>query len=401
MNWVIVTGAYPPDEMGLADYAVLVSEELAARGDRVWIFAGAGPDTGRSSAAGVTLRRFPAHFGLRALTLMSRELGKVPQPRQMLLLYVPQAFGPRAWMQKRRFRGVPLALCLWLQLLHERVWTTFFEAAVVPGPNPSRSTRVLAAATRWMLNLALRKSSRVMVATPALAEVIREVTGREPATEWLPVPSTLPVRIEPARVAGLRRRLLGEDGETLLGHFSSYRPAMADLLYPMVESLLRDQAKRRLILIGQGSEDFAAKCRAAWPELAPQFLATGNLPAQQAAEHLSACDVVVEPYLDGVTTQRTSTMGPLALGCLIVTNDGPWTEPVWRESGAVALAASPDAGLLAAKVEEVLRTRPALGERAAQLYAQRFSLGRLVDAITSPSERAVIAGDGRREPAAA
>jgi hypothetical protein len=252
-----------------------------------------------------------------------------------------------------------------------------------------------------MLNLTLRKSSRVMVATPALAEVIREVTGAEPATEWLPVPSTLPVRIEPARVAELRRRLLGEDGETLLGHFSSYRPAMADLLYPMVESLLRDQAKRRLILIGQGSEDFAAKCRAAWPELASQLLATGNLPAQQAAEHLSACDVVVEPYLDGVTTQRTSTMGPLALGCLIVTNDGPWTESVWRESGAVALAAKPDAGLLVAKVEEVLRTRPALGERAAQLYAQRFSLGCLVDAITSPRERPVIAGDRRREPAAA
>ena len=94
-------------------------------------------------------------------------------------------------------------------------------------------------------------------------------------------------------------------------------------------------------------------------------------------------------------------MGPLALGCLIVTNDGPWTESVWRESGAVALAAKPDAGLLVAKVEEVLRTRPALGERAAQLYAQRFSLGCLVDAITSPRERPVIAGDRRREPAAA
>ncbi|MGO9094209.1 MAG: glycosyltransferase [Bryobacteraceae bacterium] len=401
MNWIIVTGAYPPDEMGLADYTVLVSEELAARGERVWIFAGAGPDAGRSTPAGVALRRFPAHFGLRALALMSRELGKVPQPRQVLLLYVPQAFGPRAWMQKRRFRGVPLALCLWLQTLRGQVWTTFFEAAVVPGSNPSRSTRVLAAATRWMLNLTLRKSSRVMVATPELAHIIREVTGKEPTTEWLPVPSTLPVRVEKARVAELRRRLLGQDGETLLGHFSSYRPAMADLLYPMVEPLLRDRAKRRLVLIGQGSEDFAARCRADWPELAPQLMATGNLPAQQAAEHLAACDVVVEPYLDGVTTQRTSTMGPLALGCLIVTNDGPWTEPVWRESGAVALAAGPDAELLTAKVEEVLQTRPVLGERAALLYAQRFSLGKLVNALASPGESAVIAGDRRREPAAA
>ncbi len=389
MNWVIITGAYPPDEMGLADYTVRVAEELSARGEQVWVFAGAGPETAGNSER-VKVRRFPAHFGLRALGLMSWELRKIPQPRQILLHYVPQAFGPRAWMQKRRFRGVPLSLCLWLQSRREKVWTVFFEAAVLPGPNQSLPMRLLASTTRWMVRLIARKSSRIFVATPVLADVIRKVVGTNVATEWLPVPSTLPVRVDQSRVAEVRRRLLGEGGETLIGHFSSYRPPMAEPLYPMVDRMLRGKPNRRLVLIGRGGEEFAERCRATWPELRPQLVAADDLPAEQAAEHIAACDVVVEPYLDGVTTQRTTAMAPLALGCLVVTNEGPWTEPVWRESGAVALAPRPDTEILAAKVEEALERRLPLGERAARLYSEQFAVGHIVDTLTGRGATAKI-----------
>lgn len=381
MNWVIVTGAYPPDELGMAELTVPVAEEIAARGENVWIFAGSGPETGRSTGT-VKLRRFPGHFGLRALALMTWELRKVPRPRQILLLYVPQAFGPRAWRQKRRFRGVPLSLCLWLQLLRETVWTVFYVAATPKEPGQQFPERVLAAVTRWMLRLTLRKSSRVFVATPALGDVIQEVAGKEVATEWLPSPSTLPTRADRERVAEVRECLLGEPGATLIGHFSGYRPTMTELLRPVIELLLRGRPERRFVLIGQGSEDFAATCRAAWPDLAAQLAATGCLPAQQAAEHIAACDVMVETYRTGITAHRTSAMAALALGCLMVTNDGPWTEPVWRRSRAVALAARPDANLIAIQVEEVLEHRPPLGEPAARLYGEMFSVEHAVDVIT-------------------
>jgi len=395
MNWVIVTGAYPPDEMGLADYTVRVAEELAARGDGVWVFAGSGPVASANSDK-VKVRRFPAHFGLRALALMSWELRKIPRPRQIVLHYVPQAFGPRAWMQKRRFRGVPLSLCLWLQARREKIWPVFFEAAVLPAPNQSLPMRLLGATTRWMVRLIARRSSRIFVATPVLAEVIRKVLGKDVATEWLPVPSTLAVRVDQERVAELRRRLLGEGGDTLIGHFSSYRPPMAEPLYPIVESLLRGKMSRRLVLIGRGSGEFAERCRAAWPELSPQLLVADDLPAEQAAEHIAACDVMVEPYEDGVTGQRTTMMAPLALGCLVVTNDGPWTEPLWRESGAVAFAPKPDAAVFAAQVEEALAARPPLGERAARLYDEQFAVRHIVEALTGAGAPARITP--RHEP---
>jgi hypothetical protein len=381
VNWVIVTGAFPPDELGMAELTLPVAEEMAARGENVWIFAGSGPETARSAGA-VKVRRFPGHFGLRALAKMSWELRKVPLPRRVLLLYVPQAFGPMAWRQKRRFRGVPLSLCLWLQLLREKVWPVFYVAATPRQPGQSLPGRVLAFVSRWMLRLVLRRSSRVFVGTPALGDAIREVTGREIATEWLPSPSTLPAQTDPVRVAGVRRRLLGEAGTTLLGHFSGYRPTMTDLLRPVIPLLLRGRPERRFLLIGQGSEDFAASCRAEWPDLAPQLTATGGLPAREAAEHIAACELIVETYRPGITTHRTSAMAVLALGSPMVSNAGPWTESLWRDSGAVALAAEPDAGLIAAKVEEVLEQQPRTSEHGSRFYRERFAVERLVDAVT-------------------
>src|SRR5262249_15544445 len=134
VNWVIVTAAYPPDEGGVADYTVLLANALAAMGDEVWIFAGSGDQPDERSPH-IHVRRFPGHFGFRALRQMSTALDELPSQRQIVLQYVPQAFGPRAWRNARRFRGVPLSLCLWLQTLREPVWTMFHELVAVPGPS--------------------------------------------------------------------------------------------------------------------------------------------------------------------------------------------------------------------------------------------------------------------------
>jgi hypothetical protein len=347
--------------------------------------AGQGPDGGGLGGDRVKVCRFPGHFGLRALILMSWELRKVPKPRQIVLQYLPQPFGPRSRPGKRRFRGLPLTICLWLQLLREEVWTMFHEVVSLPGPERSLALRLFVQVSYWMLRLAVRKSSRVFVAAPVWADVILEVTGKDVPVEWLPIPSNLPVQVDPSRVAQVRCDLLGQDATTLIGHFGCMRGVVTEILEPMIPRLLEGRPERRFVLVGSGSGLFAAKCRALWPELESRIVAAGNLPHDQTAEYIAACDVMVEPYPDGVSTRRSSTMGPLALGSVVVTNDGPWTEPLWRESGAVALAVSPEAGSLCEKVEEVLRSGPALGARAAQFYDAKFSLRHTV---------AVLAGAG-------
>jgi len=78
-------------------------------------------------------------------------------------------------------------------------------------------------------------------------------------------------------------------------------------------------------------------------------------------------------------------MAPLALGVPVVTTDGFLTDSVWR-AGAVALAPVGRplelARLCGALIDDRAR-RLELGERGAQLYQDRFSLERTVEAVLS------------------
>jgi glycosyltransferase involved in cell wall biosynthesis len=98
--------------------------------------------------------------------------------------------------------------------------------------------------------------------------------------------------------------------------------------------------------------------------------------------HLQACDVVVQPYPDGVTTRRTSVMAALANARAVVTCDGGLTESVWRDSGCVFLAAS--AAALVGAARDLLANAPAraaLEARASATYAARFDLRHTIDAL--------------------
>jgi len=90
---------------------------------------------------------------------------------------------------------------------------------------------------------------------------------------------------------------------------------------------------------------------------------------------LAACDVLVQPYHDGVSSRRTSVMAGLALGVPTVTNEGALTEPLWRPSGAVQLARSVND--IVDQTDAVLANR-GLAEQIASngraLYNQMFAI---------------------------
>jgi glycosyltransferase involved in cell wall biosynthesis len=118
------------------------------------------------------------------------------------------------------------------------------------------------------------------------------------------------------------------------------------------------------------------------PAMAGRVVATGAVDGDDVAAHLLASDVLVQPYPDGVSSRRTSAMAGLALGVPTVSNEGPATEPLWRESGAVALA--PSAEDLAGCAESVLADAAyaaTLAERGRLLYERRFSLDHTIHAL--------------------
>jgi glycosyltransferase involved in cell wall biosynthesis len=139
-----------------------------------------------------------------------------------------------------------------------------------------------------------------------------------------------------------------------------------------------------VLLMGRGSDDMASEVLRSMPGWRGRLYGAGELPSDDLSRHIGACDVLVQPYPDGVSSRRSTLMAALAHGRAVVTTEGPLTESLWQESAAVVLTRTGDAGALAAEVARLAadpaRTR-VLGAAARSLYDARFALGGIVDTL--------------------
>ena len=363
-RWTILTGEYPPQPGGVSDYTRLVAEGLAAVGDEVAVYAppqGIGPD---SAPPGVRVRRLPDRFGLRGLRWLDRELAR-DRPDRILIQFVPHAFGLKAmnlpfaaWVAARARRVAP-------------VWLMFHEVAFPFVRRPLRHN-LLAVVNRVMAWAVAGAADRVLVSIPSWGQLLCQICPRARPSEWLPVPCNVATVADPGAVATVRFRHAPDPATPLVGHFGTFGRSITDLLDPAVVGLLGTVPRARILLIGRGSERYHTQIGATHPDLADRVTGTGELPPAEVAAHLRACDLLLQPYPDGVSSRRGSVMAGLANRVPVVTNLGALSEPLWAASTGVAVVPGPDPTALTAATVEVLALSPenrlALGARGAELY---------------------------------
>ncbi|MGH7270711.1 MAG: glycosyltransferase family 4 protein [Polyangiaceae bacterium] len=385
--WHIVTGEYPPVRGGVADYSRSVAAGLAAAGDEVHVWAPAvdaeRPHGALTESQGVLVHPLEYGYGLRGLAALAHAVAREPSPKRMLVQYVPQAYG---------MRGVNLPFCGWIAALRGiEVWVMFHEVAVSPGGLRRWKRTMAAGAMRAMAAILVARADRLFVSIPSWEPMLRAVSLRRPHVTWLPIPSNVPTRGSSANASAVRSRLMLREGGAIVGHFGTYGRLITPLLTQAIREVLTADDRRIALLVGQGSDAFAREFERD-PAMAGRVIGTGALDAEDLAEHLMACDALLQPYPDGVSTRRTSAMAGLALGVPIVTNDGYLTETVWRRSGAVELAPAPKD--IAPALEGLLRnpeSRAALGARGRAIYSELFSLDRTISTLrgeVSPSSAA-------------
>ena len=370
-SWALITGEYPPAPGGVSDYSRQIATGLEAAGDRVEVFApfAHGPDPRDGLVA---VHRLAGGFSPLGLLRLSSAIDRLPSPRRILVQWVPQAFG---------FRGMNLPFCAWLRRRHDPVDLMFHEVASPGGRGRPLKHRFLAAAQRRMAAIAISSADRVFVSTSSWEPTLRDL-GLAVTPVLLPIPSNLPTSIDRGSVAEIGVSV-GQSGNRLLvGHFGTFRGLVADLLSELLRPLLVPFPNRLAILVGRGSREFSRTVTARTPGLRGRLLATGELSPEEAAAHLAACDVLVQPFPDGVTTRRTSFMAGLALGVPAVTNSGHLTEPFWMQSGATVVASSPqeivtEVARLLADPDRLRRIRA----RGAELYRERFALERTTEKL--------------------
>ena len=213
-----------------------------------------------------------------------------------------------------------------------------------------------AAVHRVMTAILLRRANHVWISIPGWEKRIRPYAfGRDIPFTWLPVPSNIPVV---------------PYGGTMIhpiGYFGQYDESSIKVLSEILDSL-----KLPLLLIGRGAERVSHPCA----------IMAGELSAAALSQALQSCSVLAHCYPDGVSSRRSTIMASLAHGKPVVTNEGRWTEQIWRKSGCVALAS--DAAGFVLQLQRLLGSeneKSTLGQRALCTYNEHFALSNTIQKL--------------------
>jgi glycosyltransferase involved in cell wall biosynthesis len=352
----------------------MVARGLARAGDGVRVWAPPVPSPDGSSQHNVRVNRLPDHFGRRGLKILAHELQR-DRTARILVEYVPHAF---------RMKAMNIPLCL--MLLRRRssdITVMFHEVAYPISRIQSIRHNALGAVNHAMAAMLVRAASRIFVAAQGWRDLLARYTPKDRKIGWLPVPSTIPVLRDRAATVAVRMRFARPECR-LLGHFGTYGPWVTSRLKPALESILSTHQNARVLLIGRNGERFHADFVREHQSFASRIFATGALAESEVSTHIGACDVMIQPYPDGITSRNTSALAGLAHGKATSTTSGKLSEDFWHRSGAVFLAPDQDAEALARGTICLLDDRDrakAMGCDAVKLYRDTFDLEHTIAAL--------------------
>lgn len=374
MIWHILTGEYPPVLGGVSGYTQLVAEQLAGAGDEVHVWCP--PLPGSVESNGVRVHATLGRVSRADLAAVGRQLDRFPAPRRLLVQWVPHGFG---------YRSLNVGFCLWLRRRArrgDRVEIMVHEPYIAFGEGGLRWTAA-ASVHRVMTTILARTASRIWIAIPDWERRWRPwAFGRDVPFGWLPIPNTLP-EPDSAAVHATRERL-APAGELIVGHFGSHGRTIPPALSASLPAILDRAPRSILLLLGQHGQAFRRALIDRDPRLTRRVHAPGVLSPGELAPYVSACDVLVQPYPDGISSRRTSAMAGLAAGVPVVSTSGHLTEPFWSETRCVSLVTTNAPEALTIETLKLLaddRARRRLAARGQALYRRQFDVRHTIHAL--------------------
>lgn len=261
-TWHIITPEYPPDCGGVSDYVQQLAGGLRDASCEVHIWC---PEN--SAAHPEWVHQIPGGFSVSSLKYLGQELDRFPEPRRLLVQWVPHGYG---------YSSMNLPFCLWLWrrarrgdrveiMLHE-AFLCFFEG----------NWRQDAAAVvhRIMTIILIQAASWIWMSTDSWQSRWKPYAlGRGVPFRWLPIATTIPVQVQNNRGPNLKSQLT-PPGASLVGHFGTYGKNVAPLVERIAIKLLSRRKDVVLLLMGQSSEAFRERLIRLHPELASQLVAS-------------------------------------------------------------------------------------------------------------------------------
>ena len=373
-RWHLITGEYPPTVGGVAAFSREIAQGLAAAGRDVHVWCPA--IEADAPTPPVTVHRLARAWSPEGIAEADRELDRFARPRRLFVQWVPHAFGARS---------LNLAFCRWLRrraaggdTLHIMVHEPF-----LPFEHGLRQ-RTAALIHRSMIRTVLAGASRVWLAIPSWQDRIAHYVPEGISPEWLPVPSSIPVADDGAGVIDVRAARLAPGTQVLAGHFGTFSRETRPLLDRSIARVLDRSNNITIVCFGRGSDEYVAGREKRVN--GDRVVSAGLLADRDASLHLQACDVMIQPYVDGASARRTTLMAALAHGRAIVTTIGPLTEAWWKMTSAVVAVnvTSPDSlGDAALTLATDTARRTETGLRARELYNERFAVRHAIERLVA------------------
>jgi glycosyltransferase involved in cell wall biosynthesis len=374
-DWHIITCEYPPKIGGIADHTFQIANSLTSRGIRAVVWA-PGNDAEPHMRGAVSVNRCFGRFRPSELWAIERLWAAERNPRRILLQWTPTGYGLKS-------SNVPFCLWLaWRVSRGDKLVVIFHEAFFSLSEHLLRR-RAAAYAQRLMTVLLLNSAAEIFISTSCLARSIAPYCFRKVQIKNLPVPANFAPRVDPEAITNLRQSIAPQ-GEPVVGHFGLYSSHIETLLIPSLLKLLQNNLRIRVVLIGGGSVCYRDRLLSSNPEFSARIRATGACSHDEASIHISACDVMFQPYLEGITTRRSTTMAALAHGRCLISTLGSKTEDIWKSTSAIYFLRSWEPAYIAREIEDVLASPEQTarqGREALTFYEQNFSLPRTIDTL--------------------
>ncbi len=314
MRVLLVTGEYPPQEGGVADYSRCLALALAELGHTVDVLTGRGQASDETDDRRVTVHRALGGWGWGSLTAL-RKAAAVLRPDVVHLQYQTAAFGLHPAIN---------VLPWWIRRTTSVHTAVTYHDLRVPYLFPKAGRlreRVTMLPARW---------AHLTLATNEADWHRLRVDGRPWRLALVPIGSNVPDVPPPGydRAVWRAEHGLATDSR-LVVYFGFLNASKGGRTLVDVLAWLRAQAgDTRLLMLGgrTGASDAtnagylaAFESDLAAAGLSEAVLWTGHVTAPDVSAWLHAADVAALPYEDGASYRRGSLLACLAHGVPVVT----------------------------------------------------------------------------------
>jgi len=301
----LLSGAYPPAVDGIGDYTHLLARELSLRHD-VTVFTRC--QNSLVADEGIRVRGVfdPARPG--TIRNLDGAVAAEAVFDRFVVQYNPFGFGPKGFNP-----WLPLTL---LHLRKRLPVSIMFHETYVPCESPSRFAMRL-----WQIPQFVslcRMGGPLYASCSRWLPPIRRAAGRE--ATLLPVGSNIGRSLLSREEA--RERLGIGNGSLVFGVFGSAHPSrLVDWIFKAANCVAVNVRETALVYIGADGEKLR---RGLDPGI--RFVDCGLLAGDAVGDHLISADLLLAPFVDGLSTRRGSVVAAFQHGIPVVSTSSIWTD---------------------------------------------------------------------------